>query len=249
MHKTFQITSLLLVLGLSSEAYSKTIKFAAQDAPPFTFMEGSEAKGGSIEIMKKVCEKLKWTCEMNIVPQKRGLALVESGEYDGIWGIVQIPEREKFLDHSAPTWSSNLSYMGVKGVTAPVSKSDDLKGFTISGVRASAAFKKAEELKSKMSDIKLVESNSYPEAFKALFENSFGAKGVVVSYEEVGAYLAKQSKFDKLITVLPIEKVQFRAGFSKKADPQLIKDFNKTLEEMRKSGELKAALSKVGMNE
>lgn len=248
-NKFFQLATLLFVSALSTETFAKTIKFTVQDSPPFGFTEGTEVKGGAAEVMKKVCEKLKWTCEMNVVPQKRGLALAESGENDGIWAIIQIPEREKYLTHSVPTWTSKLSYMGIKGTTAPVTKSEDLKGFTIAGVRGSAAFKKAEELKAKMPDVKLVETNSYPEGFKALFENSFGAKGIIVSYEEVGAYVAKQNKFDKLTTILPIEQVQFRVGFSKKADPQLVKDFDRTLEEMRKSGELKAALAKYGMNE
>ena len=242
-------SSLLITFSLSASAIAKTIKFAAQDSPPFNYLDGKTVKGASIDIMKKVCEKLKWTCELEIIPQKRGLAMAEAGEIDGVWGILQIPEREKYLTHSVPTWTSNLNYMGIKGVTAPVTKPEELKGFTIAGVRASAAFKKAEEIKSKATDVKLVEVNTYPDAFKALFENSYGPKGVVISYDDVGNFLAKQNKFDKLITVFNAEQVQFRVGFSKKSDAQLVTDFNKTIEAMRASGELKAILAPYSMNQ
>ncbi len=242
----FLVTT-MLALSFSTAATAKPVKFTAQDSPPFNFMDGKEVKGASAAIMKAACAKLKWTCELEIVPQKRGLAMAEAGEIDGVWGLIQIAEREKYLTHSAQVWTSNLAYMGIKGVTATVAKPEDMKGFTISGVRASAAYKKAEELKTRVPDIKLIETNTYPEAFKSLFENTYGPKGVVVSYEDVGYYLAKQSKFDKLQTVVVQEQVQFKVGFSKKSDPKMVEDFNKTVEEMRKNGELKAALDPYGM--
>ena len=119
-HKIFQQRSLpmsvskfstvILTLLISGTAAAKPVKFVAQDSPPFNFLEGKTVKGASYEIMKKVCDKLKWTCEFEIVPQKRGLAMAEAGEVDGVWGIIQIAEREGYLTHSTPTWTSKPSF-------------------------------------------------------------------------------------------------------------------------------------------
>ncbi len=244
-----QFSTAIFTLLISTVVLAKPVKFVAQDSPPFNFLDGKTVKGASYEIMTKVCEKLKWTCEMEIIPQKRGLAMAEAGEVDGVWGLIQIAEREKYLTHSATTWTSNLSYMGISGVTAPVKSSDDLKGFTVAGVRASASYKKAEELKEKIKDLKLVEVNNYIDAYKALFENSYGPKGVVVSSDDVGFYIAKQKNFTKLTTIFAAEKVQYKVGFSKKSDPKLVADFNKTVDDMRNSGELKTILAPFGMHQ
>lgn len=239
----------ITIFSFSTVVFAKTVKFAAQESPPFSYLERGKPEGASAEIMKKVCAQLNWTCELEIFPFKRALIMTESGEIDGVWGVIKTPEREKTFTLSNPVWSSNLSFMGIKGVTVPVIKVENLSGFTVAGVRGSSSLKRAEEIKEKISDMKIIEANSYPEAFKSLFANSFGPKAVVATYEDVGNYIARKDNFANLVTIYEIEKVQFRVGFSKKADSKIVDAFNKTVEELRRSGELKKILATVDMKE
>lgn len=227
----------------------KTINFAAQDSPPFNFAVGNQVKGASYDIMVKACEKLGWQCQMEIVPQKRALTLAESGQYDGVWGIIQLKPREKYLNYSVPTWTAHLCYFSVQSQLQPFAKPNDLKGFTVLGVRSSASFEKAESLKLKVPDIKLIESNSYSEAFDDLFNNKYGSKTAVVTYSEVGRFIIADKKFKKSMRMLEGETVQFRVGFSKKLDKNIVTQFDRVLSEMRKSGELKNILSKYAVSE
>ena len=234
-----------ILFGLTVDA--KIIQFAAQDSPPFNFADGHEVKGASYDIMVKVCEKLHWQCQMEIVPQKRALTLAEAGQYDGVWGIIQLRSREKYLNYSSPTWTAHLSYFAARGQLAPFTRANDLKGFTVIGVRSSASFEKAEELKLNVPDIKLIESNSYPEAFDDLFNNKYGAKTAVVTYSEVGHYITEKKHSKKSVLTLDVETVHFRVGFSKKLDKNFVTQFDRVLNEMRRSGELKKILSNYGM--
>ena len=199
--------------------------------------------------MVQACGKLGWQCQMEIVPQKRALTLAEAGQYDGVWGIIQLKPREKYLNYSNPTWTAHLCYFSVQGQLQPFATLDDLKGFTVLGVRSSASFDKAENLKLRVQDIKLIESNSYPEAFEDLFNNKYGAKTAVVTYSEVGHYIIAEKKFKKFTRMLEVETAQFRVGFSKKMDQDIVTQFNRVLSEMRKSGELKNILSSYAMAE
>lgn len=138
--------------------------------------------------------------------------------------------------------------MGKKGVTAPVIKIENLSGYTVAGVRGSSSLKELKELK-KITYIKIVQTNSYPEAFKSLLESSFGPKGVVATYEDVGNYIAKKNNFSNLTTIYQIEKAYFHVGFSKKADAKMVEAFNKLIEEIRRSGKLKKILTAADMKE
>lgn len=233
----------------ASLAHAKIIKFAAQDSPPFNYAVGTEIKGASHDIMVQACEKLHWQCQMEIVPQKRALTLTEAGQYDGVWGIIHLSQRDKYLNYSDPTWTAHLCYTGVQGQLGSFTKLNDLKGFTIIGVRSSASFQRAEDLKQKFEDVRLVESNSYPEAFEDLFKNKYGAKTAVASYSEVSRYMIEEKQFKKPTQILNVEPVKFRVGFSKKMDLDIVSQFNRTLTEMRKSGQLKKILSVYNMTE
>ena len=67
---------------------------------------------------------------------------------------------------------------------------------------------------------------------------------MIIGPVEIGFALAKKNKYDKLILVHTAANLPCFAGFSKKSDPKLLKDFNRTLVEMRTSGELKTLLAK-----
>ncbi len=240
-------TALALALMLATPAMAKDLSFVGQDYPPFNWNEGGEVKGGMVEVMKKACEKLKYTCKFSIVPLARAMQMLEEGTADGVLSLIPNADRAKFA-HFLPTIVlSNLSYFGAKGKVKKVGSLNDLEGWTVGAVRASSSLKMALANQKQLKNMTVVEEVNNETLIKKLQGDRYGAKGAILGGDAVLEYEAKKVKLD-LELVLSGEAQGFTTAFSKKSvDAATFAELTKTLEGMKKSGEVKVILEKFSL--
>ncbi len=238
---------LVALCVLATPVAAKDLSFVGQDYPPFNWNEGGEVKGGMVEVMKKACEKLKHNCKFGIVPLARAMQMLEEGSVDGVLSLIPNADRAKFSNFSPTLVVSNLSYFGAKGKAKKVGGLNDLEGWTVGAVRASSSLKLAVANQKQLKNMTVVEEVNNETLIKKLQGDRYGDKGAIIGGDAVLEFEAKKAKLD-LELILGGEAQGFTTAFSKKSvDAATFAELTKTLEAMKKSGEVKAILDKFSL--
>lgn len=96
----------LLRCGLASllapavQANSRTLRCVSLDYPPLVHQVGGVVQGIAVDLVRAALEPAGWRVEVEVLPWKRALGLMERGERDCIFTIFRTPEREIYLDYS-----------------------------------------------------------------------------------------------------------------------------------------------------
>lgn len=253
---TPMMACLLASLTFSTTTTARDLNFAMQDYPPFYFQESQEKnhfKGAAIEVTKTICDQLKIHCSFNVITFARLLVDLKANAVDGAPFIVNDPqnnpERTAFINFSTPIFLSNYSYMGIKGDSKHPQKIEDLSGWTIGVVRNSYGEKLSKKATQIVKDMVIMPETTVTAALNKLQNNRYGAhnKSGILFSEDVALYYAKSMGMDNLVTLFTPEKKIYSIGFSKKVDAQTLQDFNKAIDEMKKSGALKKIANDYGV--
>ncbi len=219
------------------------ILFAGQEYPPFNWSEGGKTTGGTVEVVKKICANLQLNCVFEIMPLKRALLFLESGEAQAVISLNPNADRESFSVQSVPIISSRLVYMVRQGTAETVKSPSDLKGYSLVTLRASTSYKAAEKLKSELKDLTLLDENNTETMVKKLSQDRYGAKAVVVGNEDVLKYFAKKFEIKNLEVRIASAQTYIIAFSKKNSDSTLVEKFNKQIQSLKSSGELKSILA------
>lgn len=239
--------SWLALLLLATPATAKDLSFVGQEYPPFNWTEGGEVKGGMVDVIKKACEKLKHNCKFGIVPLARAIKMLEDGTADGVLSLIPNAERSAFAHFSPPIVVSNLAYFGSKGKVKKVASLKDLEGWTVGAVRASSSLKMATEHQKQVKTMTIVEEVNNETLVKKLQGDRYGDKGAIIGGDAVLEFEAKKLKLE-LELVFNGDAQGFTTAFSKKSvDAQTFAELTKTIEAMKKSGEVKTLLDKFSL--
>ena len=239
--------ALCIALLVATPAMAKDLSFVGQDYPPFNWNEGGEVKGGMVEVLKKACDKLKHTCKFSIVPLARAVQMLEDGSVDGVMSLIPNADRAKFANFSPTIVVSNLSYFGAKGKAKKIASLTDLEGWTVGAVRGSTSYKLATEHQKQVKNLTLTEEVNNETLIKKLQGGRYGDKGAIMGGDAVLEFEAKKVKLD-LELVWNSDAQGFTTAFSKKSvDAATLAEFNKTLDGMKKSGEVKTILEKFSL--
>lgn len=238
--------SLFPVLMIASQSQAKELTFVGQDYPPFNWQEGSNVKGGMVEVIQKACEKMKHSCKFQIIPLARALKMLESGEVDAVMSLIPNPEREAYANFSSTVIASRMAYLGTKG-KAPLSQLKELEGATVGVVRGSSSAKMVIKHKEHVPSLTIMEESDNETLVKKVQGNRYGDKGLIFGSEDVLKHFAQKSG-TSIDTILPQETQNFMVAFSKsKVDADTLASFSKTFEEMKKNGEMKVVLDKYSL--
>lgn len=238
---------IVLMLWLSLPGAAKDLSIVGQEYPPLNWSEGGEVKGGMVDVMRKACEKLKYNCKFGIVPLARAIKMLEDGTTDGVMSLIPNAERAAYANFSPTIVVSNLGYFGVKGKTKKASSLKDLEGWTVGAVRASSSLKMAIENQKQAKSMGIVEEVNNETLIKKLQAARYGEKGAIIGGDAVLEFEAKKVNLD-LELVLNGDAQGFTTAFSKKSvDAQTFAELTKTIDSMKKSGEVKAILEKFSL--
>lgn len=106
MHRRFALSAPLALLGSAAPAQAQpapVLKLVNTVYPPFVNPSGHpDGEGMDVEIARAVLERLNLRCELELVPWKRALLMLEWGRADFTTTISRRDDRDRYLHWSAP---------------------------------------------------------------------------------------------------------------------------------------------------
>lgn len=203
------IKQLLLItaaFALSASAFAKDITVVSQEFMPLAGSgPGGKMVGAHFEIMKRVCEKMKYNCKFEIIPHGRGVDSVKNGEFQMMLALAKNPEREAWAYFPKDLTQVGYTYFVKKGDAGKYKSTDDFKGKSVAVLKGSAMAKALEEENKKVGGAIKIEEEATSEApLKKLSGGRYG--------EGAGAFGAKAVFIYQATTEnLPVEPVGFDA--------------------------------------
>ena len=110
---------------------------ASTESPPYRMFEGGPPRGIFIDILEAVLQRANLTSRYHVLPFKRCLTELETGEADLFIGLFYRPEREAYVIYLKPTIAPNVTkvfYLN-KERAQHIQKWEDLYALRI-GIRA-----------------------------------------------------------------------------------------------------------------
>ncbi len=230
-------------------AENRIIKLVTDDNfLPFTYVEDGEVVGYDIDIIREIEKRLDVTFEIEALPFKRLLYMVETGRVDGGFTLFKTEQRESWAYYTKyPIHISQYNIFTRKGEEFEYNKVSDLIGKKI-GLNSGFAISDEFDRMKKNREITVIESEDSDINFKLL------KNGRIDCY--IGNYFTSLYKIniDEVegdFAMLPVGIVPGRDSFlvlSKKSKLEnidsLIIEINNILEDLYKDGTIEKILQK-----
>lgn len=133
------IATLLLMAGLlvlPAGVLAEKLVFATSEWPPYVISENENPSGLNTETVRKLCQRLGFELEIQVLPWKRALLHIKEGKADALFAPRYTEERAKFMYYmSEPLNIEKTVILARKGSNMKISKIDDLKGKVVGVVR------------------------------------------------------------------------------------------------------------------
>lgn len=158
MKSSISLLSVMISLFIViTTVHAKTLNLVTFSYPPYEYSVNNRAEGIVVRILQNAFAELDQEITIEILPWKRAIAMVKSGEADAIFTAFKNDERVKFLDYSEfvlmpqilSVWvlkNSNISFDGtlkslsetqiglVSGISYGKSVDTAIKGGTLANV-------------------------------------------------------------------------------------------------------------------
>nr|WP_225779509.1 transporter substrate-binding domain-containing protein [Pseudomonas sp. Marseille-Q3773] len=217
---------ILLFACLSPLALGERLRLVTDDWAPYVYLHDGQLRGIDYEVTTRVFARLGVEVDVQIMPWKRCLAMIEQGLADGILDVFQNESRQPYLVYAAEPMSDvEFVLFQASARRHPVSKLGDLAGFTVGtspGYSYGAAFNEAAYFKREAAP-------SHEANFGKLV---LGRIDLAVTDRRVGHYLLQHLGLQQQVEVLPLvvnRQAQYLALVRKPGRELLAQAFAKEL--------------------
>ena len=196
--------------------------------PPFEFTENEKDVGFDIDLAQAVCDKLGYKMEVKNLGFDARIPALQSGQIDLIAaGMDATPERREQVSFTDVYFKGGYVVV-VKNDNSTINGFDDLNGKTVA---AQIGSKPADLAKEKGATVKEVDTNT-----QGWMELEAGTCDAVAIDQAVALYYLQQGGKDKLKLVGEPIVSRGVAMATSKDKPELTKDINKALQELKADG-------------
>ncbi len=214
--------------------------------PPFTPDKfGKVTEGLSYELMRAVFSELDTEIDLELVPQKRMLSYLESGQKDAATVISVNAERSRYLEFSDVIIKKQEFVYYLADRSPPLDWKDfqDLRGLRI-GVTAGHNYGDKFQQAAKQLPLTLEEVNSEEQNFKKLLERHIDV--LLCNESTANTFLRQAPYLGKIVPASkPYYAKDYHIGFSRKSPARtLIPKVNAAIQELQKDGTLQKILAK-----
>lgn len=238
----------LTILFCSAAPAAESLHFVTEEFPPFSYSRGATASGAFPEIVNATCRTLNWQCSIEVLPWRRALQQAEEGEADGIFTVIQSPERQQAFFITLMLVTSGYDFYTLRSNTFRYTQPSDLRGRQVGVYGPSGtSFVLQESLKDTPDiEVKIVTSNQ--RLLLMLNAGRFGAQGVVLLNHDVAHHLIEHEYLYALRPAGHLASISYGIGFSrKKVSAERFQAFNQGLNTLRNSGQLATILQRYGL--
>jgi Bacterial extracellular solute-binding proteins, family 3 len=98
--KAQTLAMLAVVIGAHG-AQARDMRFVTEPFPPYTYATDGRAAGPMVDVLQTACARLAWRCDIEVLPWRRALGMAQRAEVEGIFTVVDSPERRQYF-HVSP---------------------------------------------------------------------------------------------------------------------------------------------------
>lgn len=260
MKRLFSLLSIFLVLVFASSSYAETavIIYADDGYAPYSYKEGSEAKGLYVEILKAVFAKMPdYKVTIEPVPWKRALKYMETGEGFAITPPYYRPKERPFINpYSEPLFEEEVVVFCREDVLKTPRPNWPKDYFGLKVARNAGFTSGGDEFMKAVNEgkIKLDEAKTNRENILKLLEGHTEAyiNDRISILQTLKTVLAESDKYKnvKIMEGTVVSKEQGYLGFTAMDKGKFafkddfVKKFNAALVDMKAKGEVKAIADK-----
>ncbi len=222
----------LFMLFLVNVASAGELKIITEEYPPLSYKEGGIITGSSVEIVREILHRLKRTDEIIMLPWVRGYNILKTEPNVALFSTTRTKERDPLFHWVGPICTSWNGFYAKRGSSTRINSLEDAKK-----VQSIATYKEdaREQMLRTWGFTNLDSSKSPASNLKKLLSGRVD----LWLYDNLGLPgVAKQVGIDvdQLELVLPIEEVSLYIAFSKESPENVVKQWQETLDAMKKDG-------------
>jgi len=233
--------NVFLILSLfTGIACAQNLTIITEEYPPVSIKKQEILTGSSVEVVREILRRLKQPDNIKMLPWARGYNLLTTQPNVALFSTVRNKERESLFHWVGPLCISQNGFYAKKSSTIRITSLEDAKK-----VGSIATYKEdvREQMLKALGFTNLDSSNSSVSNLKKLlsgrvdlwFYDSLGMPGVA---KEVGVDPAE------LKLVFPLDEVSLYIAFSKGTPKKIVKQWQETLDDMKRDGTFELLSSK-----
>lgn len=229
---------LLWFVSLSAQAAEKVWKFGTLLMPPFGTVENNKVTGALTEIVKAACEHMRIHCDIQALPWRRAMQMIEAGTLDGAFPIAKRPEREQVFYLAHPAIETGYAIYAMKNSTFRYSGPRSLSGHVIAAFGPnSSTWMTLQSLISGIPDITPIVEVDNLTVLKKLSAGRYKNDGLAFINRHAALSLIEQNDITEVKWIVDVQSVQYFVGLSlKTVSPGQATAFQQALDELIKVG-------------
>jgi len=241
------LLALLAVCATLASASAQPLKLLTLEYPPF-FSTNLEGGGFMPQLVRETFHRAGYDVDIQFMPWRRALALVATGQADGLVGAYYTKERAKFMAYTDLIARNEEVFVRAKDNPFLYTGQQDLRKYSIGALDGSAPYERL-----KGDNFETTASTSFEHVFLKL-----GAKRIevmLIGRAVMNHMLATNPKLASLQEQLEVLEPPYYTGeffttiIKARSDAdEIVLAFNTALSEMKTDGSLKALLAKYGQN-
>jgi len=231
----------LVALGFGAPALAqppaKRLSFVTEHFPPYTYAEAGAAAGPMVDVLQAACARLRWQCTVEVLPWRRALGLAQNGLVDGIFTVVDTPERRSYFHVSVPVLGARYTLFTRAGDDFVLQGDRQvLVGRTIGAYGPSATVLALDELVEGLKVETVIEPDNRT-VLRKLAAGRYGPHGLALVNEYVALHLMREDQLGGLQSAGAVKEFDYAFGLVRqRIGARDFKVFNEALVALCHSG-------------
>lgn len=242
-------SSVIRILGgmamvTAAQAAEAPLHFVTEPFPPYTYASKEQAAGPMVDVLKAVCVQLKWGCVIDVLPWRRAQAMAQRGEADGLFTIVDSPERRGDFHVSVPVIDARYTLFAQAGDDFRFGADrQQLKDRSIGVYGPSGTSIALDALVSGVPDVQVVIEPDNTTVLRKLAAGRYGRNGLAMVNEAVALHLMQSENLAGLQSAGTAVQFAYSFGLSRLRVPlERARRFDAALVALCRSGRTAALL-------
>ncbi|CAM3703344.1 substrate-binding periplasmic protein [Roseateles saccharophilus] len=235
---------------LALPAWAQTpMRFVTEPFPPYTFAIDGRPAGPMVEVLQAACARLAWSCSIEVLPWRRALNMAQRGEVEGIFTVVDSPERRQYFHVSPPVIEGRYVLFARLGSSYQYAGDPQtLAGRVIGAYGPSATALTLEQL---IEGVPRARSEVEPDnrtVVRKLAAGRYGEDGLALANEAVAQHLMREDGVRNLQPAGLVKAFGYSFGLTRQSvDLAQAQALAKTLYELCRSGRTAELLKPYGL--
>lgn len=206
--------SLLVATPIAAEP-PPVLHFGTEPFPPYVVERQGRAVGPMVEVLRATCERLAWRCELTLLPWRRALAEAEAGRLDGLFPLLQTPERERLFHFSSHVLNARYALFSRSGQSYRYDGPASLEGHELGVYGPSGTSAALNELLQDGPGVSVHVEPDNATVLRKLVHGRYGEQGLAFINESVALWLLKQEQLQGLQMAGVVREISYGFGLVK----------------------------------